>query len=80
MKSCPRCGGTGQVADPLVLGQTLRQLRIDAGVTLIRMAVVMNVSQGHLSDLENGKRAWLGEIKPEQYCDALDAEIERMKK
>jgi transcriptional regulator with XRE-family HTH domain len=80
MKVCPRCGGSGEVTDPLVLGQTLRKMRVEAGVTLLRMAEVMKISQGHLSDLENGNRAWLGGITSEQYCDALDAEIERMKK
>jgi len=77
---CWRCGGTGELQDPLVLGQSLRQMRIEAGITLVRMAEVMKISQGFLCDLENGKRAWRGEVTAESYCDALDAEIARMKK
>lgn len=77
---CWRCNGTGEIQDPLVLGQALRKLRMEAGVTLLRMAHVLGISSGYLSDLENGKRGWLGEVTAERYCDALDAEIERMKK
>lgn len=80
MKVCPRCGGSGEVTDPLVLGQTLRSMRVEAGVTLLRMAEVMKMSKAHLSNLENGKRAWLGEVTGDRYCDALDSEIERQKK
>lgn len=75
--NCPRCHGTGQVTDPFILGQTLRKLRVDAGVTLRRMAEVMGIADGYLSDLENGKRGWLGTVTADRYCDALDAEIER---
>lgn len=75
---CWRCQGSGEINDPLVLGQALRKLRVDADVTLHRMAEVLEVSTGYLSDLENGKRGWLG-LTPERYCDALDAEIERVK-
>lgn len=77
---CPRCKGTGEVEDPLLVGQSLRKLRLEAGITLLRMAEVMKISPGHLSDLENGKRAWRGSITSEVYCDALDGEIARMKK
>ena len=64
----------------MVLGQALRKLRVSAGVTLRRMAEVLGISDGYLSDLENGKRGWLGEVTPELYCDALDAEIARREK
>lgn len=77
---CWRCKGTGEIQDPLVLGQALRKLREDADITLRRMADVLRVSAGYLSDLENGKRGWLGEVSADRYCDALDAEIERVKK
>lgn len=77
---CWRCQGTGEILDPLVLGQTLRKLRMEAGVTLRRMAEVLDISDGYLSDLENGKRGWIGTVTAERYCDALDEEIERVKK
>lgn len=77
---CKRCNGTGQVPDPLELGQTLKKMRIEAGVSQARLAEVMKVSPAHLCDLENGKRGWRGDVTAEMYCDALDAEIERMKK
>ena len=76
---CWRCGGTGEIEDPLVLGQTLKKLRSEAGITSKRLAGALKVSTSYLCDLENGKRAWLGEVTPERYCDALDAEIERIK-
>lgn len=76
---CKRCNGTGEVQDPLVIGQTLKKMRVDAGISQARLAEVMKISPAHLCDLENGKRGWLGEFTPELYCDALDAEIERMK-
>lgn len=76
---CWRCHGTGQIHDPLVLGQSLRKLREEAKITLHRMADVLGISAGYLSDLENGKRGWLGEVSADRYCDALDAEIARLK-
>lgn len=80
MKKCWRCDGTGQLQDPLVLGQALRKLRVEAGVELVRLAEVMGISQGYLCDLENGKRGWRGEVTADRYCDALDEEIARMNK
>lgn len=76
---CWRCQGTGEIHNPLVLGQSLRRLREEANITLTAMADVLKVSVPYLSDLENGKRSWLG-LTPERYCDALDAEIERQTK
>ena len=80
MKTCWRCGGTGQLQDPLVIGQSLRKLREESKITLLRMAHILGISAGYLSDLENGKRGWLGGVTPDSYCDALDAEIERTRK
>lgn len=79
MKRCPRCNGTGNVPDPLELGQTLKKMRIEAGISQARLAGAMKISPAHLCDLEQGKRGWMGEFTPELYCDALDAEIERRK-
>lgn len=76
---CWRCHGTGEIHDPLVLGQALKKLRMESKITLHRMADVLEISAGYLSDLENGKRGWLGEVSADRYCDALDAEIARLK-
>lgn len=80
MKKCWRCRGTGQIEDVKVLGQSLRKIRMESKITLHRMAELLKCSDGYLSDLENGKRGWLGEVTAERYCDALDVEIERLKK
>lgn len=58
MKQCPKCGGTGEIHDDIVLGMRLRKSRETAGVTLREAAKRMGITPAYLCDLEHGRRSW----------------------
>lgn len=69
--TCPKCDGTGQVIDPRMLGQKMRQLRERQGVTLREIARRLDLSAPYVSDLELGRRAgWTDELI-KRYKEAL---------
>ena len=67
---CPRCDGSGVVADDRVVGASLRAKREAAGRSLRDQARSMALSVSYLSDLELGRRTWRGELI-ERYTAAL---------
>jgi DNA-binding XRE family transcriptional regulator len=55
---CPRCGGSGRIANPAATGDLFRRARTKMGLTLREAARRMGISAAYLSDLERGNRAW----------------------
>jgi ribosome-binding protein aMBF1 (putative translation factor) len=55
---CPRCGGSGRIANPAATGAMVRGAREKMGLTLREAARRMGISAAYLSDLERGNRAW----------------------
>lgn len=58
LTNCLRCGGTGQVPDPVYRGNEARQRRLKADISLREMARRLHLSAAYLSDLELGRRGW----------------------
>jgi predicted transcriptional regulator len=57
-KSCPHCDGAAVVWDDAQIGGNLQAVRQAAKVTLREVAELMNLSIGHISDLEHGRKRW----------------------
>jgi YesN/AraC family two-component response regulator len=56
---CSRCGGTGwELESTPELAASCRQCRVDAGLSLRRVANRMGISAVYLSDLERNNRRW----------------------
>jgi transcriptional regulator with XRE-family HTH domain len=55
---CVRCGGTGKEQDSAAVGQTMKNRRLSAELSLRQMAVLVGRSHSFLSQLENGRRRW----------------------
>ena len=56
--TCPKCGGSGKLADPRDEGAAVRRMRLAAGLTLRAVAQRAHLSAAYLCDLELGRRAW----------------------
>lgn len=69
-KPCPRCGGSGKIADDREIGAYLKAKRQRAKLRQKHVADRMGVSVPYLSDLENGNRQWSGERR-QAYLAAL---------
>lgn len=69
-KECPRCGGTGFVADPAYHGKEARARRKQAGLSLREVARRMGFSVAYVSDLELGRRGWNDGLM-KRYVNAL---------
>lgn len=67
---CQRCGGTGKVQDPRLLGAAKRKARETAGVTLRSLAKAMTFTAAYISDLELGRREWSNGMS-EHYDECL---------
>jgi XRE family transcriptional regulator, fatty acid utilization regulator len=66
-----------EVLDSLTLGRRIRQLRLDAGLTLAELGARVGVATSHVSVLENGKReAKLSELQA--IARALDVGLEQL--
>lgn len=57
-RPCERCGGSGELENAAYRGQEMRQLREAAGMSLRRVAELMEFSAAYVSDLELGRREW----------------------
>ena len=60
---CSKCGGSGQILNPVIEGAAYRSTRIKRGLSLREVARRMNISAMYLCDLERGRRAWHDEIR-----------------
>jgi len=55
---CPRCGGSGRIANPAATGALFRGARLAQGLSLRAVARRARFSAAYVSDLERGRRAW----------------------
>lgn len=69
-RPCHHCGGTGVEADPLAIGKSMRELRIQRGLSLREVARRMGMSASFISDLERGNRHW-GPKAATKYREAV---------
>ncbi len=58
MRPCERCGGTGELENAAYRGKQMRELREASGLSLRRVAELMEFSAAYVSDLELGRREW----------------------
>ena len=56
--ACIRCGGSGEIENPVYRGQEMRKKRETAARSLRDVARRMELSAAYVSDLELGRRAW----------------------
>lgn len=54
MKTCPKCGGAGVIAD----ASEMRKARIETGASIRTFAAYMEISAQYLCDLELDRRQW----------------------
>lgn len=57
-RPCDKCGGKGELENPIYRGREMRRLRRDADLSLREVARRMDKSAAYISDLELGRRAW----------------------
>lgn len=55
---CPHCGGSGEVLNSVAIGNKIRDLRKEMGITMWLLAKKLGLSVSYLSDLELGRRVW----------------------
>lgn len=67
---CPRCEGTGKLADPRDEGEQWRKKRIRLGLTLEDVAKTAKLTRSYLCDAELGRRNWNRRLRA-AYRDAL---------
>lgn len=60
-----------------VIGQTLRELRGDAGMTLRQVSTASVVSLGYLSEIERGHKEASSEVLA-SVCKALDVSLSEL--
>lgn len=53
---CPRCKGKAKIPNDVYVGQTMRRLRIQKGLSVRFCARALKISAAYLSDLELGRR------------------------
>lgn len=61
-KTCPKCKGSGKVADLRSQGQVLRRLRETSGITVAELARRMAVTTEYIYLIESGQRNANAEI------------------
>lgn len=69
-KTCPRCNGTGRLADDKLTGAKMRSMREAKTLTLREVARRMGFSPAYVCDLELGRRIWNTKVT-ELYLTAL---------
>lgn len=69
-KVCPKCNGSGKILDSGLVGETLREQRKSARLSLRLVAGRMNISAPYLNDLELGRRNW-SEVLIKSFRNAL---------
>jgi len=67
---CPKCGGTGQVLDPKIVGPEMRELRQKAKLTATDIAERLNFTVPYILDLESGRRGWSKDLQA-AYVEAV---------
>lgn len=55
---CKRCFGKGQEPDHSVIGQEMRDFRVNRNVSARRLAKLMGLSPGYICRLEHGRNKW----------------------
>lgn len=65
-KQCDKCGGTGQLLDPI----RLKRQRRRAELSQRTMAKRMGITASYLCDLEHGRRDWNAQLD-ERFRAAL---------
>lgn len=55
---CPKCGGTGELPDPVQIGRELKAKRLARGITLEIMGKRLGICQSYVSHLEHGRKLW----------------------
>lgn len=63
--ACIRCGGSGEIENPVYRGQEMRKKRETAEKSLREVARRMDLSAAYVSDLELGRRAWSARLVKE---------------
>lgn len=62
---------------PWALGEAVRRLRVQAGVTQLELAVRLGVPQSWVSNVESAQRR-LGLLEALDVCSALDVSIHQL--
>lgn len=57
-RPCEWCNGTGKRENAAYRGKEMRKLREASGLSLRRVAELMEFSAAYISDLELGRRDW----------------------
>lgn len=57
-RPCRYCYGSGVEQDPRAVGEEMRRLRQQAGISQRQMASVLQFTPSYLCDLELGRRPW----------------------
>jgi len=69
-KVCPRCNGTGKLADDKLTGARMRAMREELGLSGREVARRMGFSAAYVCDLELGRRIWSTKVI-ESYLASL---------
>lgn len=69
-KPCQKCNGTGFEPDPTTIGQTMRKIRSESGLSLRLVAGRMGYSAAYLSDMELGRRLF-GAMQQKKFKEAI---------
>lgn len=74
-RECPLCDGKGRLHDDRAIGEAMKAIRVEAKLSLRKLALRMNISAPYLSDLERGNRGW-SEVRMQSYMDCLTANFD----
>jgi transcriptional regulator with XRE-family HTH domain len=67
---CPKCGGTGKIADDRDVGAYMKAKRKKTLLRQKHLAKALGLSIASVSDLEHGRMAWTHELQV-KYLKAL---------
>jgi len=62
-QKCHRCHGTGIEPDQVMIGKTLRRLRLKKHLSQTEMAKKLHISRSMLAYLESGQRVWGADVQ-----------------
>ncbi len=60
--TCPKCGGSGVLLDSVATARAMRQIRLDAGLPVARLAAAMHRTRSYAYQLERGERTWTPQL------------------
>ena len=69
---CPRCDGTGELANSFFVGAQMRKLREKAGINGAEIARRVGLHRAHIFNLEKGYRGWSPDVI-KRYTDSCKA-------